>query len=103
MAIWRPNRVTGNRRDSVEGAGWEFLFVAVDDHARIAFTAMHPDERTASAVQFLARRWRTYAGLVITVRRLLPGNVSAFRSRDLQPSASKPCSAGSTTTTETKT
>jgi hypothetical protein len=29
--------VTGNRRDSVEGAGWEFLFVAVDDHARIGF------------------------------------------------------------------
>jgi hypothetical protein len=28
--------VTGNPRDSVEGAGWETLFVAVDDHARIA-------------------------------------------------------------------
>jgi hypothetical protein len=25
------HRVTGNRRDTVEGAGWEFLFVAVDD------------------------------------------------------------------------
>ena len=31
------HRVTGNRRDSVDGAGWEFLFVAVDDHARLGF------------------------------------------------------------------
>lgn len=35
--ILRPShRVTGNRRDSVDGAGWETLFVAIDDHARIA-------------------------------------------------------------------
>lgn len=48
--IVRPShRVTGNRRDSVNGAGWEMLFVAIDDHARIAFTAMHPDERTCAA------------------------------------------------------
>jgi hypothetical protein len=32
------HRVTGNRRDSVDGAGWQFLFVAIDDHARIGFT-----------------------------------------------------------------
>ena len=32
------HRVTGNRRDTMDGAGWEFLFVAVDDHARLGFT-----------------------------------------------------------------
>ena len=37
------HRVTGDPRDSVDGAGWEFLFVAVDDHARIGFTQMKPD------------------------------------------------------------
>ena len=47
------HRVTGNRRDTFEGAGWEFLFVAIDDHARIGFTDMHADEGKASAVQFL--------------------------------------------------
>ena len=52
--IERPShRVTGNRRDSVDGAGWEFLFVAVDDHARIGFTDVYPDETKASAGQFL--------------------------------------------------
>jgi len=81
--IERPgHRVTGNRRDSVEGAGWEMLFVAVDDHARIAFTAMHPDEKTPQAVQFLRDAVAYYAGLGITVRRLLTDNGSAFRSTD---------------------
>jgi transposase InsO family protein len=81
--IERPShRVTGNRRDSVEGAGWEMLFVAIDDHARIAFTAMHADERTPSAVQFLRDAVAYYAGLGVTVRRLLTDNGSAFRSRD---------------------
>ena len=30
------HRITGNPRDNTNGAGWEFLFVAVDDHARIS-------------------------------------------------------------------
>ncbi|CBW77378.1 Transposase (plasmid) [Mycetohabitans rhizoxinica HKI 454] len=35
--ITRPgHRVTGNRRDTMAGAGWEYLFVAGDDHVRIA-------------------------------------------------------------------
>jgi transposase InsO family protein len=81
--IERPShRVTGNRRDSVDGAGWETLFVAVDDHARIAFTAMHPDERTPSAVCFLNAAVAYYAKLGITVRRLLTDNGAAFRSRE---------------------
>jgi len=81
--IERPShRVTGNRRDSVEGAGWEMLFVAVDDHARIAFTAMHPDEKKLSAVQFLRDAVAYYASLGVTVRRLLTDNGSAFRSRE---------------------
>jgi hypothetical protein len=47
------HRVTHNRRDRVVGAGWEFLFVAIDDHARVGFTKMYPDERYSSAVAFV--------------------------------------------------
>jgi transposase len=37
--IQRPShRVTGNRRDRGRRVGWEFLFVAIDDHSRIGFT-----------------------------------------------------------------
>lgn len=37
--IPRPgHRVTGNRRDTVEGACSDDVFVVIDDHARVAFT-----------------------------------------------------------------
>jgi len=81
--IVRPShRVTGNRRDSVDGAGWETLFVAVDDHARIAFTQMHPDERKPQAVRFLNDAVAYYAKLGVRIKRLLTDNGAAFRSRD---------------------
>lgn len=83
--IVRPShRVTGNRRDSVDGAGWETLFVAIDDHARLAFTAMHPDEKKAQAVQFLRTAVAYYARLGVCVQRLLTDNGSAFRSREFR-------------------
>ena len=81
--IVRPShRVTGDRRDSVDGAGWEMLFVAIDDHARIAFSAMHPNEKKQQAVQFLKNAVAYYAKLGVTIKRLLTDNGSAFRSRD---------------------
>lgn len=80
--IVRPShRVTGSRRDSVDGAGWETLFVAVDDHARIAFTDMHPDEKAPQAVQFLRNAHAYYAGFGVRIKRLLTDNGAAFRSR----------------------
>jgi len=80
--IERPShRVTGDRTDRSRGAGWEFLFVAVDDHARIGFTAMHPDEKTGSAIAFLRSAVTYYAKLGVTIRRLLTDNGSAFRSK----------------------
>jgi hypothetical protein len=52
--IERPNHcVTGNRRDSVEGAGWEVAHVTIDDHSRSGFVQMHADEKKNSAVAFL--------------------------------------------------
>jgi transposase InsO family protein len=81
--IERPShRVTGNRRDTVDGAGWEFLFVAVDDHARIGFTDIHPDERAPSAVQFLRNAHAYFASIGVRLKRVLTDNGSAFRSRD---------------------
>lgn len=81
--IERPShRVTGNRRDSVDGAGWETLFVAIDDHARIAFTAMCPDEKAPQAVQFLHNAVAYYRSLGVTIERLLTDNGAALRSRD---------------------
>ena len=80
--IERPgHRVTGNRRDSVGGAGWEFLFVAVDDHARIGFTDVYVDERAPNAVQFLHNAVAYFSCLGVRLKRVLTDNGSAFRSQ----------------------
>jgi transposase InsO family protein len=80
--IVRPShRVTGDRRDSVEGAGWEFAHVAIDDHSRVGFVQMHADERKTSAVDFLKASVAHYAALGVTIKRLLTDNGSAYRSK----------------------
>ena len=77
------HRITGDRRDR-RAAGWEFLFVAIDDHARLGFTAMHGDEKTPSAIEFLRDAVAYYASLGVTVRELLTDNGGAFRSRNFR-------------------
>ena len=74
------HRITGDRRDGVNGAGWEFLYVAIDDHARIGFTKMMPTERGDSAVAFLRAAVIYYATLGIEIRRVLTDNGSPFMS-----------------------
>jgi transposase InsO family protein len=75
------HRVTGDRRDSVDGAGWEYLFVAVDDHARVGFTDLYADERNTSAVQFLENTVAYFASLGVRVKSILTDNGPAFRSK----------------------
>lgn len=75
------HRVTGDRRDTVRGIGWECLFVAVDDHARLGFTQMKPNERSSCASAFLRASIKYFAGLGVTVRRVLTDNGPAFRSK----------------------
>ena len=80
--IHKPgHRLTGNPQDETRGAGWEFLYVAVDDHSRIAFTAMLPDEKALSASRFLCQAVAYFAHLGITVRRVLTDNGPCFCSR----------------------
>jgi transposase InsO family protein len=79
--VRQGHRVTGDPRDSVDGAGWEFLFVAVDDHARIGFTQMKPNERRDSAIAFLRASVRHFAALGVSIHRVLTDNGSAFRSK----------------------
>jgi transposase InsO family protein len=74
------HRVTGDRSQRNRKAGWEYLFVAVDDHSRIAFTQMYPDEKTASAEAFIRAATRYFAKLGVPVQRLITDNGPAFRS-----------------------
>ena len=44
------HRITGGRAHRGREMGWEFVFVAVDDHSRIAFTQVYPDESSGHSV-----------------------------------------------------
>ena len=80
--IVRPShRVTGNRRDSVEGAGWEVAHVAIDDHSRAGFVQVHADEKKVTAVDFLKAAVAHYAALGVRIQRVLTDNGSAYRSK----------------------
>jgi transposase InsO family protein len=74
------HRITGDRRDTVEGAGWECLFVAVDDHSRVSFTDLYPDERKERAVEFLQNTIAYFSSLGVSVQGILTDNGPAFRS-----------------------
>jgi transposase InsO family protein len=79
--FWKPgHRVTGDRGAGRSmGAGWEFVHVAIDDHSRIAYAEILPDETGASCVAFLqrARAWFSKQG--IAIRRLLTDNGTGYR------------------------
>ena len=72
------HRITGNPRGHTRGAGFESLFVAIDDHSRIGFTAMQSSEGKLCAIAFLKDAVRTFARLGIAVRRILTDNGPAF-------------------------
>ena len=80
--IVRPShRVTGNPRDSVDGAGWEFAHVAVDDFSRFTYVEILPDEKRYTATGFLLRALREFRRRGIAVKRILTDNGGAYRSR----------------------
>ena len=80
--FWRPgHRVTLDRSRHSIGAGYEFLHVAIDDHARVAYCELYRDERGVSAGRFLVRLVGYYRRLGIRVARILTDNGSAYRSK----------------------
>jgi transposase InsO family protein len=60
--------------------GYEYLHVAVDDHSRLAYVEVLPDEQAATAVAFWARAasWLSEHG--IHPHRVLTDNGAAYRS-----------------------
>jgi len=67
----------GRRRATV---GWEYVHIAIDDHSRLAYAEVLPDETAATAVAFLRRAQRFFARYGIVVERVLTDNGSAYRA-----------------------
>jgi transposase InsO family protein len=74
------HRVTRDRRLASDGAGWEYVHVAIDDASRVAFAAVYPDERAPSACTALLQALRYYRGLGVTVQRVMTDNGPAYLS-----------------------
>jgi transposase InsO family protein len=81
--IVRPgHRVTGDRSRRAGGkAGWQYLYVAIDDHSRLGFARVYADETSESAIAFLAELVGFYGGHGIDVERVLTDNGTCFKRR----------------------
>jgi transposase InsO family protein len=73
-------RGDGRRRGLRRHPGRKALHVAVDDHSRLAFSQLLPDQKTETTLGFLRDAIAFYARHHITVRALLTDNGSSYRS-----------------------
>jgi len=64
----------------VEGAGWEYVHVPIDDAARVAYSQVLPDEQGDSTSMFLRAAVAYYAGLGVVIREILTDSGSCYRS-----------------------
>jgi transcriptional regulator with XRE-family HTH domain len=73
------HRITGDRtgRSKSRGIGWEYLHLAVDDHSRLAYSEIIPDEKRGSCLAFLFnQRLRFFRRYSIAVERVMTDNGS---------------------------
>jgi transposase InsO family protein len=75
------HRITGDRRKTRKGAGWDYVHVAIDDRTRIAYAEVLRDETAETSAMFLRRALAWYRTLGIRVRRVLTDNGSGYIAR----------------------
>lgn len=86
---WRlqgPGAVNHNHgRDRSVRLGFDYIHVAVDDHSRLAFVRVLPDEKGSTCAAFLTDAAGFFASHGIPVREVMTDNAMNYRlSRDFQ-------------------
>jgi transposase InsO family protein len=84
---WRAHGRVMSRTAAQKRAriGYDYVHCAVDDHSRLAYAEVLPDERGATCAAFLTRAAAFYAAHGITICRVLTDNAFNYRrSRDFQ-------------------
>ena len=62
------------------GAGYDYIHSAVDDHSRLAYSEIHPDERGATCAGFLARAADFFSAHGIArIERVMSDNAFGYR------------------------
>lgn len=77
------HRITGDRtgQSNSRGVGWEALHLAIDDHSRLAYSEIMPDEKRCSCLRFLFNALRFFRAHGVKVERIMTDNGTSFRSR----------------------
>ena len=79
------HRITGDRqRDHVRGAGGEYLHIAIDDHSRLAFAQLLPDESARSAISFLHAALAFFQNHGVHAQRIYSDNGSCYRAHAMR-------------------
>ena len=74
-------RATGDRAQRSRHAGVESLHVAVDDHSRLAFACLLPDEKIPSVLAAFEQAVSFYCAHGIHIQRVLTDRGSTYRSK----------------------
>ena len=77
-------RGDGRLRGKQKHPGFLALHVAVDDHSRLAFTQMLPDQKADTTIDFLNSAVEYFATHGIGIRALLTDNGSSYRSQQFR-------------------
>jgi len=75
------HRVTGDRHHRIEGVGWDYLHVCVDDASRLAYVEVYPNELPYSAACFLIHAVRFFDDHNVQVQRVMTDNGNPYRSK----------------------
>ncbi len=74
------HRIHGDRTTRKRGAGWEHVYVCIDDHSRLSYVETLKAEDKQTATGFLERAIAWYRASGIQPRRLLTDNGKVFKS-----------------------
>ena len=76
------HRITGDRAlNRNRGIGWDMVHLAIDDHSRVSFACILPDERGENCAQFLRQAVAYYASLGVRIDRVMTDNGCGYVSR----------------------
>jgi transposase InsO family protein len=78
------HRVHGDYTRKTTGAGYEYLHIAIDDHSRISFAAILPDQTHKSSILFFHMTRAFYSRFGFTVKRVLTDNGPCYRDHRFQ-------------------
>jgi len=75
------HHANGIRHSRNDGAGYQVLHVCNDDHSRVCYMEVLPDERKETTAAFLQRALLHFLALGVIPKKLLTDNGSPYRSK----------------------